>query len=371
MVNGTTFGSFMPNYGMISWGYPMMSYPQTFNGSAFGFGFPSSGTSSADSYGTTLERMRKQEEAEYQKRLREAEAREAQEAQEKLMEEMKKEASDAFPELNADEEKILLAYLEKVCKSKGTTFKENAISTAVPAVAAVGITASLKTCAKVAEGVGEAALNIGAKASKASVVSAATKTVDGAVKTSNALTSTARVVGKWAGPVLEAGMVVYEDWDDLKYTYKHGSTSDKIKQTAQTVTVAGAAAAGFAAGAAIGTACFPGVGTAVGALIGAVCGTVGSLFAKWGARKLLGENTGAKLKREQMEKEARERAAEEQAQKMESYNGMLMDALTYAQTDEELDEATAAVLAKLQGRFVTPEQQAQAQSQAEAQPQAA
>ena len=53
---------------------------------------------------------------------------------------------------------------------------------------------------------------------------------------------------------------------------------------------------------------------------------------------------------------------------------MLMDALTYAQTDEELDEATAAVLAKLQGRLdgsgtMTVEEQAVAAVQAQAQEQ--
>ena len=280
---------------------------------------------------------------------------------------MQKEASDIFPELNAEEEEILLKYLEKVSTSKGTRFKENAISTALPAAGAVGIKATINGASKLATGLGEVALKVGASTKNKVVGKAAEATINGAVKTSKALAGTAKVVGKCAGPVLEAGMVVYEDWDDLKYTYKHGTTSDKVKQTAQTVGVAAAAAGGFAAGAAIGTAIFPGIGTVAGALVGAVFGTVGAFLGKWGARKLCGENVGAKLKREQMAKEAQEKAAAEQAKKMESYNLMLMDALTYAQTDEEIDEATAAVLTKLQGRFAQQVPPTEQQTQAAAQ----
>ena len=54
---------------------------------------------------------------------------------------------------------------------------------------------------------------------------------------------------------------------------------------------------------------------------------------------------------------------EEQAQKIESYNVMLMDALAYSQTDEELDEATASVLAKIQGRFMQVQEAPQEQVQ--------
>ena len=356
----------MPNYsyGMNTFNSPINSYVSPMQNSAFGFGFAPIGTgSSSETYEQALARQRREEEAEFQKNKREYEARKAQEEQAKLLEEMKKESSDIFPELNAEEEEILLKYLEKVSTSKGTRFKENAISSALPAAGAVGLKATINGANALTKRVGNLAIKARGSANS-TVAKAAEATINGAAKTSNALTGTAKVVGKWAGPVLEAGMVVYEDWDDLKYTYKHGSTSDKVKQTAQTVGVAGAAAGGFAAGAAIGSAIFPGVGTVAGAIIGGICGAVGAFLGKWGARKLCGENVGAKLKREQMAKEAQEKAAAEQAKKMESYNLMLMDALTYAQTDEEIDEATAAVLAKLQGRFAEqappPEQSTQA-----------
>jgi hypothetical protein len=364
MVNGITYNGFATPYatGGMNFGSP---YSGGFN-SAFEFGFngvngfqTTSTSSSSSSYQSEIERIRREEE-EAQRRAS-AERQAAQERE--LMEEMRIEGSDIFPELTAEEEEILLAYLEKVSSSKGTTFKENAISTALPAAGAVGLTATISTANTLTTGVANLAIKASGSANS-TVAKAAEVTFNGAAKTSSALTSTARVVGKWAGPVLEAGMVVYEDWNDIKYTYEYGSTSDKVKQTAQTVGVAAAAAGGFAAGAAIGTAIFPGVGSAVGAVIGAVCGTIGACLTKWGARKLCGENVGAKLRREQMAKEAQEKAAAEQAEKMESYNLMLMDALTYAQTDEELDEATAAVLAKLQGRFAQqappPEQSAQA-----------
>jgi hydroxyethylthiazole kinase-like sugar kinase family protein len=107
----------------------------------------------------------------------------------------------------------------------------------------------------------------------------------------------------------------------------------------------------------------PVVGNIVGGVVGTVIGAVGAFIGKWCARKAVGENVGARLKREQMEKEAQQKAAEEQAQKMESYNVMLMDALTYAQTDEELDEATASVLAKIQGRFMQVQEAPQEQVQ--------
>lgn len=423
MVNGTTFGSFMPNYGMISWGYPMMSYPQTFNGSAFGFGFPSSGTSSADSYGTTLERMRKQEEAEYQKRLREAEAREAQEAQEKLMEEMKKEASDAFPELNADEEKILLAYLEKVNKSYNKQVTQDGMETAVgitgtaAALGALswfgehsGATAALSkgatwaanitptcvsnACTSVGNGVSWVAQHTGATSLNTAINSAgygrvataasemtAKAATTAASESSSMLAKAATSVGAKTtnfcngalqkvaklGPVVEAGKVVYEDWGDLKTAYKAGGKS-AVKQTAQTAVKAGAAAVGFwagakggaALGATIGSFLGP-VGTAVGGFLG---GLIGGIVGSWGAKKLaqkcVGKDEGERLKHLEMEKAAAEKQA-----KIESYqNDMLMEALTYAQTDEEIDEETAMVLAKLQGRFGAPPEQAPAEQQA-------
>lgn len=303
-------------YGMNTFNSPINSYVSPMQNSAFGFGFATG--SSSETYEQALARQRREEEAEFQKNKREYEARKAQEEQAKLLEEMKKESSDIFPELNAEEEEILLKYLEKVSTSKGTRFKENAISSALPAAGAVGLKATINGANALTEGVANLAIKASGSANS-TVAKAAEATFNGAAKTSNALTSTAKVVGKWAGPVLEAGMVVYEDWEDLKYTYKHGSTSDKVKQTAQTVGVAGAAAAGFAAGAAIGSA-IPVAGTIVGAVVGAVCGAVGAFLGKWGARKLCGENTGAKLKREQMAKEAQEKAAAEQAEKMESYN---------------------------------------------------
>ena len=427
-----------PNYGTFNNAtFGAFNSPMMGGTSAFGFGFSGiTAGASTDSYEKTLERQRKKQEAEMQKHKQELEAREAQKEQEKLMAEMKKEASDIFPELTAEEEEILFKYLEKTNKSYNKQFTQDAtesvvgiagVATAVGVISWVGehshatevlargassvgqgisnITPGcIKTaCSSVGNGatwlaehtgvstinntlntmgygrVAECAKEMSAEAANATGKFAKVATKVGA-KTANFCNGALSKVAK-LGPVVEAGKVVYEDWDDLNIAYKAGGKS-AVKQTAQTGAKAGAAAAGFWAGAKGGAALgatvggFLGpVGATVGGFIG---GLVGGIAGAWGGKKLaqacVGENEGARLKREQMAKEAQEKAAAEQAKKMESYNLMLMDALTYAQTDEELDEATAIVLAKLQGRLdgsgtMTVEEQAVAAVQAQAQEQ--
>lgn len=425
MVNGLTFGSFMPNYGM-NFGFPTsMGINQPFGGSAFGFGFTPMGPSTSSA--TNAERIRKQEEAEYQKRLREAEARKVQEEQEKLMEEMRKESSDAFPELTAEEEKVLLAYLEKVNKSynkqvtqegmesvagitgtaaaigtlswigehsgataaisKGATWVGNGISSVTPNWVSNSASAISNGTSWVAQHSGATGLNnaltsIGTERVATAAADMTTKATQTAASSSSSMLAKAATsagaktanfcngaLQKAAklGPVVEAGKVVYEDWGDLKTAYKAGGKS-AVKQTAQTGVKAGAAAVGFwagckggaALGATIGS-CLGPVGTAVGGFLG---GLIGGIAGSWGAKKLaqkcVGEDEGERLKRLEMEKAA----AEKQAQIEEYQNDMIMEALTFAQTDEEINQETAMVLAKLQGRFGAPPEQEQAQQPA-------
>lgn len=425
------------NYGMSMFNSPINSYVPPMQNSTFGYGFAPIGTgSSSETYEQALARQRRQEEAEFQKNKREYEARKAQEEQAKLLEEMKKESSDIFPELTAEEEEILLKYLEKTNKSYNKQFSQDAtesvvgiagVAAATGVVSWVGnhtgattllsnwassagarITNITPNCVKtacssvgkgaswVAEHSGAARLNSGlnaagygevaARASEMSTKAAnASGTFSKAATTVGAKTAnfSHKALSKVAklGPVVEAGKVVYEDWGDLKTAYKAGGKS-AVKQTAQTAVKAGAAAAGFWAGAKGGAALGATIGSFLGPVGGAVGGFIGGLVGgiagAWGGKKLaqkcVGEDEGERLKREQMAKEAQEKAAAEQAEKMESYNLMLMDALTYAQTDAELDEATATVLAKLQGRLdgsgtMTVEEQAVAAVQAQAQEQ--
>lgn len=380
----------MTTISTASWAMPNYSYGRnTFNScvspmpnSAFGYGFAPIGTgTSSETYEQALARQRREEEAEFQRTKRENEAREAQAEQERLVAEAQREASDIFPELTAEEEEILLKYLEKVSAEKGATLGDNFKSAAIGGGLTVGVAAGCKTIAGTANVVGYtaacAAEAVGNSTSSGAKVVTATaeKTFNAATATSSAMSTAAKTALKWAGPVVEAGVVVYEDSEDISYAWKHGSSSDKAKQIGQTTVKAGAAAGGFwagaslgaKAGAAIGTCICPGIGTAIGGFIGGLVGGIaGAFIGKWGARKAVGENVGARLKREQMAKEAQERAAAEQAEKMESYNTMLMDALTYAQTDEELDEATLAVLAKLQCRFAEQAPPAEQSAQAAA-----
>lgn len=140
------------------------------------------------------------------------------------------------------------------------------------------------------------------------------------------------------------------EWNNIKAGFKK-DTETGFKQLGQSVLKAGGAWFGYALGdaigkwggaklgAMIGTAICPALGTAIGAVAGLICGTVCS----WGVRKLATLAVGDNVANKYIAKEEIENAKTKE-EKATLISGLV----SQAQNDKDIDEKTAAALAKAQ-----------------------